>query len=773
MRHLLTALRVSLVLSLAAAAFVLGAEPASDAAAVLRHSAAVSERNALIAEVRVTLASAARVFVEYDHPQAGRYRTPLSEPGAAHVIPLVRLRPETTYDYTIFVVDGSVVEGSAVDGAAAAGADAAAGPGGRFTTGALPRRLAAISMQVSGRSSQPLILSGYRRGDGRWYFVFWDEVGATVWYYVTEKFHLSPIAQLPDGNFVYLDRERITEITPLGEIVTRIEHGGAVGIPHHEVTLLADGRLIYPSREFIVIDDSANGGPAEATFGIDTLRVWDRASGRFEQVWDPTKAWDIRDPAQRVPDPMSGEATNWTHINSLSIGPRGNLIVSARSRNQVVSLSADLRAIEWQLHGPDSDYRFPKPADRFYGQHTAQQLDNGNLLLFDNGRGRPDAEGGAYSRALELRLDEAAGTAVKVWEYRPTPDIYSVGQSSAYRLSNGNTLINFGVRTATRTLDTLPLTVVEVDAAGNEVFRVVTRQWYELRPRFPRRYRASGGIESIMGETMLRPPAAAPEPFADDYYLAQELAGFRALEAALDGRQRTAGGVFDLYLAGDRLVYAKEPCARADFRAKFFLHVVPASEDDLAAGSREQGFDNLDFWFQDRGTLWEGACLAAAALPEYEIARVFTGQFLRQEGQFWSVEFPVGPAAQRYREARAAIRSGAWGEPVGRAAFDLYRDGRVLAYHKEPCVTEDLRERFFLHVIPADARDLPPQDRRHGFENLGFGYREHGVRLGEACVALVPLPEYAIAGLRTGQFISGQGQLWAAEIAMPAAAQEP
>ena len=764
MRHLLTALRVSLVLSLEAAAFVLGAEPASDAAAVLRHSAAVSERNALIAEVRVTLDRAARVFVEYDNLQAGRYRTPLSEPGAAHVIPLVRLRPETTYDYTIFVVDGS----------AADGADAAAGPGGRFTTGALPRRLAAISMQVRGRSSQPLILSGYRRGDGHWHFVFWDEVGGTVWYYVTEKLHLpSPIAQLPDGNFVYLDHERITEITPLGEIVTRIEHGGAVGFPHHEVTLLADGRVIYPSREFVVIDDSANGGPEEATFGIDTLRVWDRASGRFAQVWDSTEAWDLSDPAQRLP--LRGEDRgwfDWTHLNSVSIGPRGNLVLSFRERDQVVSLSADLRAIEWQLHGPDSDFRFPNPADRFYGQHTAAQLDNGNLLLFDNGRGRPDAEGGAYSRALELRLDEAAGTAVKVWEYRPTPDIYSVGQSSAYRLSNGNTLINFGVRTATRTLDTLPLTVVEVDAAGNEVFRVVTRQWYELRPRFPRRYRASGGIESIMGETMLRPPAAAPESFDDDYYLAQELAGFRALEAALDGRQRTASGVFDLYLDGDRLVYAKEPCARADFRAKFFLHVVPASEDDLAAGSREQGFDNLDFWFQDRGTLWEGACLAAAALPEYEIAHVITGQFLRQEGQFWSVEFAAGPTAQRYREAHAAIVSGAWGEPAGRGVFDLYLDGTVLAYHKESCAAEDLRERFFLHLIP-DARDLAAPDRPHGFENLGFNFREYGVRLGEACVALVPLPEYAIAGLRTGQFISGQGQLWAAEIALPAAAQEP
>ena len=67
------------------------------------------------------------------------------------------------------------------------------------------------------------------------------------------------------------------------------------------------------------------------------------------------EAWDIRDPAQRVPDP-DGDVTNWTHLNSVSIGPRGNVVLSFRARNQVVSLSADLRAVEWQLHGPDSDF---------------------------------------------------------------------------------------------------------------------------------------------------------------------------------------------------------------------------------------------------------------------------------------------------------------------------------------------------------------------------------------------------------------------------------
>ena len=383
------------------------------------------------------------------------------------------------------------------------GVDAVAGPGGRFTTGTLPPALADLRQQAYGRSSVPLILSNYRRSDGNDYFVAWDELGSPVWYYDGVE-QAGPITQLPGGNFLFLEEGRLTEITPLGEVVHRFEPGGAAGTPHHELTVLDDGRVIYPSTEDFVFDDSANGGAEETTFLVDQLLVWDPARGRFEQVWDAKEAWDIRDPDQRLPARARDDGGfRWTHVNSVSVGPRGNLILSVRGRRQVVSLSPDLRTIEWQLNGPDSDFRFPNPADRFYGQHTAAQLADGNVLLFDNGLLRPDAEGGRYSRALELRLDAAAGTAVKVWEYRLDPDIYSARGGSAYRLGNGHTLINFSSAPA-RHRD-VRLTVVEVDAAGNEVFRVET--WDSLRPVDRSRHRAAGGVAAIMGETMLRSPA--------------------------------------------------------------------------------------------------------------------------------------------------------------------------------------------------------------------------------------------------------------------------
>ena len=604
----------------AAGAFLSAALPAAadDAPAVLRHSAAVSAANALIAEVRVSLTRAARVFVEYDNPQAGRYRTPLTEPGAAHVIPIVRLRPQTTYDYTIFVADGQ---------------DAAAGPGGRFTTGRLPLPLAVMPVKVSGRSSQPLILSNYHHADRYLYLVFQDETGGIVWYYQA-AFPIrrnKAFNRLPGGNILFPRTSHTIEITPLGEVVNRFERGGQWGFPHHGFTVLGDGRVIYPSKERYVFDDTVNGGAAETVFLVDNLRVWDRASGQVEQVWDAKEAWDILDPDQRTDRPQE---TAWMHFNSVSIGPRGNVILSSRERNQVVSLSQDFRTIEWQLNGPDSDFRFPNPADRFYGQHTAAQFANGNVLVFDNGFRRPDSEGGRrYSRALELRLDVARGTAVKVWEYRPEPNVYSRHSGSAYRLSNGNTLVNFSVRQRAAQ----PLLVVEVDAAGNEVFRFESLSRSESS-ELPYRYRAYGGIESIMGETMLRPPAAAPMlqhvETVGDGFAAVDLAWRREIEAYLDETRRLSGGPFDLYLTAGQLVYRKDDCAPEDIRERFFLHVVPVDPDDLPAGHRAHGFYNLGFYFVEYGLRWPGACLAAAPLPGYPVARLHTGQFTA-DGKLW------------------------------------------------------------------------------------------------------------------------------------------
>ena len=182
----------------------------------------------------------------------------------------------------------------------------------------------------------------------------------------------------------------------------------------------------------------------------------------MEILWDPMDFWDILDPDQRrrwVLDDLG-----WLHMNSLSKSADGGYIASLRNLNQVISLSPDFETVRWRLGGPDSDFDFPDPTDRFTMQHTASELPNGNILVFDNRAKLPEEEGGVlYSRALELRLDFDAKTAVKAWEFSPDPRIYSSVASSAYRLDNGNTLANFGF---SPDFANIPIAIIEADAQG-------------------------------------------------------------------------------------------------------------------------------------------------------------------------------------------------------------------------------------------------------------------------------------------------------------------
>ena len=105
--------------------------------------------------------------------------------------------------------------------------------------------------------------------------------------------------------------------------------------------------------------------------------------------------------------------------------------------------------------------------------------------------------------------------------------------------------------------------------------------------------------------------------------------------------------------------------------------------------------------------------------------------------------------------------------PVIRSGWDVYLIENRLIYVKEQCGPEDVDARFFLHLYPVDANGLPSARRQHGFDNHDFDFGRHGRRGAETCLAAVPLPEYDIATIGTGQYVQANGgfdNLWKGEI---------
>ncbi len=239
---------------------------------------------------------------------------------------------------------------------------------------------------------------------------------------------------------------------------------------------------------------------------------------------------------------------------------------------------------------------------------------------------------------------------------------------------------------------------------------------------------------------------------------------------------------FDLYLEGRTLTWVKESCRPEDTVHPFVLRAVPFTIDHLPVVHREEGREPLGFRFGHYGVRFDGRCLIRRRLPDYPVRALEVGWWVPEAGDLLEAVIDLSakePLVGRYRQALAVVAAGERGAPAARAVFDLYLErgatGTVLTYHREPCAAADLRARFFLHLFPADAGELAADRRQAGFENLDFDFAEHGVLLGGACVALVRLPDYdrGIARLRTGQFISGEGQLWKAEIAGTSQEREP
>ena len=104
---------------------------------------------------------------------------------------------------------------------------------------------------------------------------------------------------------------------------------------------------------------------------------------------------------------------------------------------------------------------------------------------------------------------------------------------------------------------------------------------------------------------------------------------------------------------------------------------------------------------------------------------------------------------ERFRETYRSLTQGA---AAARARYDVRFDAArgALTYARAPCVPADLAARFFLHVVPVDADDLPDDQVRNGFDNRDFNLPELALFDGK-CLVTIRLPEYAVDHVRTGQ----------------------
>jgi hypothetical protein len=400
----------------------------------------------------VVLQRPAALEVTYWSEGAPRVRVAADSTSNRHRIFLPRLRSSRTYS---FEVRSSNTRGLSEPRT------------GSLTTTALPSDLARLVFTASGQPTQPLTMvelmisnTGFNGA------LIADANGEIVWFW-RNRGQINGVSRRSNGNFVMLDADSgLVELTPDARAVHRLRNGNdkPYGLIHHDATVTAQNTVLFLARDTKVIRDTAVVGEA--------IWEWVPETGITTKRWSSFDHFDWN--THRGPQTA---ANNWMHANSIQVGPRGNIVISARNLDQVFSIAPDWRSLEWTLSGPNAMVPLPEEA-RFYSQHSAVEVTANRLLLFDNGLGRVNNQ--QWSRVAEYNINPATRTATLVWQFRPSPDINAMRVGSVARLLNGNTVAAFGWGQC------CPIVVYEINPAGQVVWSLTGNEGfnrvYRMKP---------------------------------------------------------------------------------------------------------------------------------------------------------------------------------------------------------------------------------------------------------------------------------------------------
>lgn len=408
---------------------------------------AANPLNVLSAAVTVDGSGAQRVRVEYMATGAAggvAEATPdFAVAGARTTVPVLGLHPDTDYQLQ----------------AVATGADGSVGPVGppmTFRTGTLPALVPEYSVTVNGEHEPGYTLVSATSMPPNQFLrpslvVIVDETGRVVWYRETQTgpldFQLQPnghftVALSQEGSIPILGASVYEEWDLLGNTVATWSAQGYDFTDWHDLKFLNGGE---EGLIFALVgqkhDTTKFGGPPDAlVVGHVLQRVSRTGQVLFEwNAFDHFKLEDAIPFAWNDPNVPEG-FFDWTHPNAVWVDTDGHYLQSTRHLSEITKINSQTGEMIWRMGGgPANQFTFvDDPHNGFSQQHAVQRLENGNILILDNGNDHKPPS----SRSVEYEVDEANKTARLVWSFEPGAFAFAMGYNQ--RLPGGNTLVNLG-----------------------------------------------------------------------------------------------------------------------------------------------------------------------------------------------------------------------------------------------------------------------------------------------------------------------------------------
>lgn len=229
-----------------------------------------------------------------------------------------------------------------------------------------------------------------------------------------------------------------------------------------------DFHFLMPTDRGYIIPGFPKRGPVDGQW-IETAYIEEQSpEGEVLFSWDsydhvPVSEADFVETRDYW---LKNNLVDYFHMNSLKLANDGNYLISGRNINQVLKVDKNTGEIMWRLGGKNSDFSFINdPQGGFSHQHSVSQLDNGHILVYDNG----NLHSPPQTRVVEYELDEENMTATLVWSYQ-MDDRFTFATGSVQRLPNGHTLIGWGTEFVGMSSTTPRIT--EVDENGEVVMNI-------------------------------------------------------------------------------------------------------------------------------------------------------------------------------------------------------------------------------------------------------------------------------------------------------------
>jgi len=207
----------------------------------------------------------------------------------------------------------------------------------------------------------------------------------------------------------------------------------------HDIQLLANGGYLLQTYDSIYVDMSQidPGGNTNALIIILIIQEFDSDKNLIFE-WN---AWEHLNIADYHNLNLTSNRIVWMHGNSIHIDLDSNIIISNRRSSEVIKIDRNNGDVIWYFGGPNNEFSITNdPYNGFSRQHDVRRIENGNILLFDNGNDHDPS----ISRAVEYELDESEKTADLVWDFSHPEGYLGLAMGSVQRLPNNNTLINWG-----------------------------------------------------------------------------------------------------------------------------------------------------------------------------------------------------------------------------------------------------------------------------------------------------------------------------------------